>query len=120
MTSLEDTQAIATTIGHYVEGARLGDLSRMKSAFHRDAQIFGYVLGDPFFGPIQILFDWDEKNGPAPDIRTQITSIDVAETVATVRLEIDNWTDIRFTDFFTLCKVDGHWLIMNKVFHRHA
>lgn len=40
-------------------------------------------------------------------------------TVATVRLEMDNWTGHRFTDFFTLLKVDGEWKIMNKVFHLH-
>ena len=35
------------------------------------------------------------------------------------RLEIDNWTGHRFTDLFTLLKVDGEWKIMNKVFHLH-
>ncbi len=38
----------------------------------------------------------------------------------TVRLELDNWTGHRFTDLFTLLKVDGQWQIMNKVFHLHA
>jgi hypothetical protein len=37
-----------------------------------------------------------------------------------VRLELDNWTDHRYTDLFTLLKVDGEWKIMNKVFHLHA
>jgi hypothetical protein len=119
MNTLTDTAAIAEAIGHYTEGARTGDVARMKAAFHPDAQIFGFLQGEPFFGPIQILFDWDEKNGPARDIKTQITSIDVAGTVASVRLEIDNWTGIRFTDFFTLCKIGDRWLVMNKVFHRH-
>ncbi len=40
--------------------------------------------------------------------------------MATVRLELDNWTSYRFTDMFTLLKVDGEWKIMNKVFHLHA
>jgi hypothetical protein len=117
--ALEESTAIAEAIGHYTEGARTGDVARMKAAFHPDAQIFGFLQGEPFFGPIQILFDWDEKNGPAPDIQTQITSIDMAGTVACVRLEIENWTGIRFTDFFTLCKIGDRWLVMNKVFHRH-
>ncbi|MEC8877041.1 MAG: nuclear transport factor 2 family protein, partial [Pseudomonadota bacterium] len=26
----------------------------------------------------------------------------------------------KFTDFFTLLKVEGAWKIMNKVFHLHA
>ena len=43
----------------------------------------------------------------------------VVGTVATVRLELNNWTGSRFTDLFTLLKVDGEWKIMNKVFHLH-
>ena len=39
--------------------------------------------------------------------------------VATVRLESDNWTGLRFTDLFNLLKTDGRWQIMNKVFHLH-
>ena len=36
------------------------------------------------------------------------------------RLESDNWTGHKFTDFFTILKVDGEWKIMNKIFHLHA
>jgi hypothetical protein len=45
--------------------------------------------------------------------------IDVEGTAATARIEIDNWTGHRFTDFFTLVKIDGRWLILNKVFFMH-
>ena len=54
------------------------------------------------------------------DVKTEITDIDVVGTIATVRLESDNWTGHKFTDFFTLLKVDGTWKIMNKVFYLHA
>jgi len=46
-------------------------------------------------------------------------AIDVVGTVASARVESDNWTGHRFTDFFNLLKVDGEWKIMNKVFHLH-
>ena len=91
----------------------------MKPAFHEDATIFGYVGPDLFAGPIQQLFEWNDQNGPATDLQVRIVRMDVIETVATVRLEIDNWTGHRFTDLFTLLKVDGDWQIMNKVFHLH-
>jgi hypothetical protein len=116
---MAETRDITAVISDYVEGARRGDIALMEQAFHPAAQIFGYVKGEPFFGPIRILFEWDRQNGPAADLESRITSMDVVGTVATVRLELDNWTGIRFTDFFTLCKVEGRWLIMNKVFHRH-
>jgi hypothetical protein len=48
-----------------------------------------------------------------------IVNIDIVGTVASVRLESDNWTGHRFTDFFNLLKLDGQWKVMNKVFHLH-
>lgn len=111
---------IANVVQHYINGARSGRGDDMKPAFHKDATIFGYVGTDLFAGPIQQLFDWNDGNGPAPDLRAQIACIDLVGTAATVRLELDNWAGHRFTDLFTLLKVDGAWTIMNKVFHLHA
>ena len=116
----DDREMIEKTVQFYIDGAKSGKGNDMKPAFHADATIFGYIGDDLFSGPIQKLFDWNDENGPATDLETKITSIDIAGTVATVRLESDNWTGHKFTDFFTLLKVEGAWKIMNKVFHLHA
>ncbi len=110
---------IAEVVQRYIDGARSGKGDDMKPAFHEDATIFGYVGADLLAGPIQKLFDWNDENGPATGLQTRIADIDLIDTVATVRLELDNWTGHRFTDLFTLLKVDGKWKIMNKVFHLH-
>lgn len=68
---------------------------------------------------LQGLFDWVDKNPPAKDLQARLASVDVAGTVATVRLEIDNWGGHRFTDMFTLLKLDGQWQIISKVFYLH-
>ncbi|MGI8920002.1 MAG: nuclear transport factor 2 family protein [Pyrinomonadaceae bacterium] len=115
-----DYDEITKTVQTYINGGKTGRTADMKLAFHRDATIFGYIGPDLFAGPIQGLFDWNDQNGAATELEGRITSIDLAETVSTVRLELDNWTGHRFTDFFTLLKVDGEWKIMNKVFHLHA
>lgn len=120
MTAVNDYDAISKTVQHYVDGARTGSSAEMKRGFHEQATIFGYVGPDLFAGPIQGLYDWHDSNGAAPDLELRIASVDVAGTVATVRLEMDNWTGHRFTDFFTLLKVEGEWKIMNKVFHLHS
>ena len=65
-----------------------------------------------------------DRATPSPDaweeIQARIASIETCGTIAVARLEIDNWTGHRFTDLFTLLKVDGEWKVMNKVFHLHA
>ncbi len=119
-TDVEEYAAITKAIQHYIDGAKSGRGDDMKPAFHKDATVFGYVGDDLFAGPIQKLFDWNDENGPATGLRARIADIDLIDTVATVRLELENWTGHRFTDLFTLLKLDGEWKIMNKVFHLHA
>lgn len=118
-TNVNEYDVIAKVVQHYIDGAKSGRGSDMKPAFHRDATVFGYVGADLFAGPIQQLFDWNDSNGPATDLEVQFANIDIVDTVATVRLELNNWTNNRFTDLFTLLKIDGQWKIMNKVFHLH-
>jgi hypothetical protein len=117
---LNDYDAIAEVVRRYLKGARSGRGEDMRPAFHEDATVFGYVGEDLFAGPIQALFDWNDQNGAAKALKARIAAIDVTGTAANVRLELDDWTGYRFTDLFTLLKVDGAWKIMNKVFHLHA
>ena len=118
--AISDYDAICAAIQHYIDGAIAGRGERMKPAFHEEATIYGYVGPDFFAGPIQKLYDWNDTNGPATELQARIVSIDLVGTVASARVESDNWTGLRFTDFFNLLKIDGQWKIMNKVFHLHA
>ena len=60
-----NNEMIVKTVQFYIDGAKSGKGEDMKSAFHKDATIFGYIGEDLFAGPIQKLFDWNDKNGPA-------------------------------------------------------
>ena len=115
-----DREEINQAVQHYIDGAISGRGDDMKLGFHPQATIFGYVGDDLMAGPIQQLYDWNDANGAATELQARIAGIDIAGTVATVRLELENWTGSRFTDLFTLLKVEGEWKIMNKVFHLHA
>ena len=116
---ITDDEAIRQTIQQYVDGGVSGQSDDMKPAFHEGATIYGYIGTDLFGGPIQGLFDWNDGNGPAADLKANIANIDIEGTIATVRLELDNWTGHQFTDMFTLLKTDGEWRIISKVFYLH-
>jgi len=49
----------------------------------------------------------------------RITNIDIESTIATARVELDNWIGHKFTDMFTLLKTEGEWKIISKVFYLH-
>ena len=118
--NVREYEQISTLIQRYVDSARSGCEEDMRPVFHQDATIFGYAGSELFAGPIQQFFSWNKENGAATELLARITSIDLINTVATVRVELENWTGLRFTDLFTLLKTDGNWKITNKVFHLHA
>lgn len=120
-TNISDYEAITSLItNHYLAGAILGKGSKMKPTFHDQASWFGYVGPDLVAGHIQTLFDWNDSNGAAKGLVYHLSKIEIVGTIANVRIELDNWTGNRFTDFFNLLKVDGDWKVMNKVFHLHT
>ena len=118
-TAADDREGIAAAIQHYLDGAISGSSKTMSLAFHEGATIYGYIGPDLFGGPIQGLYDWHDSNGAASELQSRIASIDIEGSIATARVELDNWTGHRFTDMFTLLKTDGRWQIINKVFYLH-
>ena len=117
--AVSERDTIAAVIQKYIEGGISGKGDDMKPAFHEGATIYGYIGPDLFGGPIQGLYDWNDSNGPAADLKTNIANIDIEGTIATARVELDNWTGHKFTDMFTLLKTDGEWKIISKVFYLH-
>lgn len=112
-----DLQQIEAVMRTYVEGGRTGSVETLRPIFHELATICGYVGPDLFAGPIELFYDWHTENGPAADLEVGDIRIDVEGTAASVRIELDNWTGHRFTDFFTLAKIEGQWQVISKVFY---
>ena len=119
-TSLTEHGAIAEAIQPYIDGARSGKGDDMKPRLPRGARPSS-VMSVPTCSPApsSSSLPGTTRTVPRRNLQARIAGIDVNGTVATVRLELDNWTGSRFTDLFTLLKVDGEWKIMNKVFHLH-
>jgi len=118
--SSDETAQIEVLMQTYIEGGRSGNNEILRPIFHELATICGYVGPDLFAGPIEMFYDWHADNGPAADLVAGDIRIDVEGSASSVRIELENWTGHRFTDFFTLVRIDGQWQIMSKVFYLHA
>ena len=97
-TYVNDYDAITRAIQPYLDGAKSGRGDDMKPTFHPDATIYGYIGSDLIAGPIQTLYDFNDQNGPVPNLQARLASIDIVDMIAMVRIELDNWTGYQFTD----------------------
>ena len=68
-TDTSEHDAIAKVVQHYINGAKSGRGDDMKPAFHEDATLFGYAGEDLFGGPIELMFEWNDNNGPATELK---------------------------------------------------
>jgi len=123
---VSDYDAIVATMNRYTEGVRTGASTGMKPSFHENCTFYGYFDGQLLAGPIQMLFDWVDGNGPVAAMQVRLASIDVLDTIAVVRLEMENVTGklagadgSKVSDLFQLINVDGTWVISQKSFHWH-
>jgi len=121
-TYVQDYQAIVAVLNQYNAGGAQADSSIMRPAFSSQATIFG-VDGDDQLtgGPIEGLFEIiDSAFRPSPQARAAIVRVDIVGTAASARVDTDDISGFRFTDFFNLLKVQGEWTIVSKIYHTHA
>ncbi len=115
-----DLELIAQTVQYYFDGMYNSDTEMLKKAFHTDAVLFGYYQGNLSIIPLE---DWLGmiKQTPAPaesgeEYDMRIVSIDLVETVATVKVA-DVYIGLRFTDYLSLLKIEDNWVVVNKTFY---
>ncbi len=116
----KDFEDVVATVAKYVEGLRVGSVAGLAQAFHKDSVMYGFTNGKLFGGSIKNLYDFVEKNGTAPDIKTRLDVLAITLTTAVVRVDMEkDAMGADYTDFHTLIKIDGTWQIIAKVYHMY-
>ncbi len=113
-----DYQGIKEVVMQYVNGCTAGDVELTKKAFHKDAVMYGYLNGELSAGSIENLYAAIGKLGAAAETKAEVDVMEVVGTAATVRVVLENWHGLSFTDFHSLVKIDGKWTIVAKIFHQ--
>ncbi|MGY1643530.1 nuclear transport factor 2 family protein [Geodermatophilus sp. SYSU D00703] len=115
---VDDHDAIRDVVQLCLDGEARGDVGKLREAFHEDARMFGELAGTRYDVPIQTLFDMAaEAPADTGNYRSRILSITQLGDVATATAaEEGYWGTVSFVDFFSLCRIEGTWKIVNKVF----
>ena len=110
--------AVRAAIEHYFQGHATGQGEHFRKVFHPDAKLFFIRDGK--------LTQWTSEEyisrapgKPAADEaqrKRRIDSIDITGDSAFVKLTLD-YPSVVFTDYMSMLKIDGRWMIVNKTFH---
>ncbi|WP_198083464.1 nuclear transport factor 2 family protein [Variovorax sp. E3] len=120
--AISDYNAVHQNIKEgYVQGLIEGNLELILSSFHTDATMFGFFEGALLGGSIRNLSEYVKQYGPAKNMTSRIDVLDMTETLAVVRLELENAACGKdYTDFHALIKIEGKWRIVSKMFHMYG
>ena len=80
---------------------------------------FSFFGTENYNGSIEALYGAVDAFGAAPDTLARVDVLAIEGTAASVRVTLENWHGLSFTDFHNLIKEDGQWKIVAKVFHQY-
>lgn len=114
-----DENTIAQTLEeYYFKGSYEGDLNKLNRIFHPGTLLFGDVKGQPY---AKTLDEWlnlvanrqSPKDSGKP-FKGDILNIKVVNSVAIAEVQVKAY-DMLYHDFLSLHRIDGDWLIVNKI-----
>lgn len=118
-TQQTDKTAIAQALEkYYFEGSYEGDLNKLNSIFHPDSLLFGDVKGQPYAKTVAEWLDvvahrQSPKDSGKP-FKGDILNIQVINSIAIAEVHVKAY-DMLYHDFLSLHRIDGNWLIVNKI-----
>lgn len=123
MTAAEREEArIAAVVQDYLDGMTFADESKLMTALHPRWSCIGMFRGRLEWDSREAFIEFVKENAAPPadgQYYHRILATDVTGDTATVKVE-DDYLGLRFTDYLTLMRLDGDWVIVNKAFHLHG
>lgn len=114
-----EIQAITNAIeNYYFKGIYEGDEILLGSVFQPGTFLFGDVKGQPYFKTVDLYLD-GVKNRQSPKdsgkpFKGEILNISVVNSIAVAELNVKMY-DFNYRDFLSFHKINGRWLIVNKM-----
>jgi hypothetical protein len=118
-TEQTDEIAIAQALEkYYFEGSYEGDLNKLNRIFHPGTLLFGDVKGQPYAKTLEEWLDvvanrQSPKDSGKP-FKGDILNIKVVNSIAIAEVHVKAY-DMMYHDFLSLHRIDGNWLIVNKI-----
>jgi hypothetical protein len=114
-----DSAAIAFALEEfYFKGIYEGDVNTLNKIFHPGTLLFGDVKGQPYAKTLDVYLD-GVKNRQSPKdsgkpFKGTILSIKTVNSIAIAEVTVKMY-DFDYHEFLSFHKLDGKWLIVNKM-----
>lgn len=118
-TQSKDVIAISQALeDYYFKGIYTGDVELLKQIYHPGTLLFGDVKGLPYAKTLPEYLD-GVANRQSPEdsgkpFKGEILNINIVQSIAIAQLKVKMY-DFNYTDFLSFHKIDGKWLIVNKM-----
>lgn len=119
MENQEDVAAITNAIeNNYFKGIYEGDVRILGSIFYPGTLVYGDIKGQPYFKTVDLYLD-GVKNRQSPKdsgkpFKGEILDIRVVNSIAVAEINLKMY-DFNYRDFLSFHKINGKWLIVNKM-----
>ena len=109
--------AVRAPLEAYLRGHATGSPDEFRPAFHPDAELWGMRNGALIRMTAEEYIGRASGSPPADEAqrRRWIEAIDVTGDTAVAKIILD-YPAVRFTDYMALSRIDGRWVIVNKMF----
>jgi hypothetical protein len=112
----DEKHSILLTLNDYLQGRPIKDIERLRSAFHPDAHVRTIIDGK--------LVQWTMPQylnlvaqAPLQESQPELLSYAWDGDTGSAHVQL-TFSTFRFIDRFNLIKLDGKWLIVDKVSYR--
>lgn len=102
----------------YFKGIYEGDVELLRTIYHPGTLLFGDVKGQPYAKTLEQYLDGVKNRQSVKDsgkpFKPEIIDIRIINTIAAVELKVKMY-DFNYHEFLSFHKLDGKWLIVNKM-----
>ena len=120
---MEDSQTDKVAISdalenYYFKGIYEGDITLLENIYHPETLLFGDVKGLPYTKTLDQYLDGirnrqSPKNSGRP-FTGDIISVHVINSIAVATVKVKMY-EFNYYDFLSFHKINGNWLIVNKL-----
>ena len=110
--------AVRAALEHYFRGHATGQGEHFRKVFHTDSKLYAIREGKFWTITSEQYISRAPGTAPADEAKRKrtIESVDITGDAAIAKVVLD-YPQVKFTDYMSLLKVDGTWMIVNKTFH---